>query len=71
MSSVCVHLSVTILSNCCLVNFVFRCVIGFRIEIASYYNDVSVTDVSENAVKFGIKFFSDFMIFSLLFSVGA
>ena len=71
MSSVCVHLSLTILSNYCLVNFVSGCATGFRIEITSYYNDVSVADVSENAVKFGTKVFSGFMIFSLLFSVGA
>ena len=31
---------------------------------------MSVADISENAVKFGIKVFSDFMIFSLLFSAG-
>ena len=51
-----------LLSNYCLVNFVFGCATGFRIEITSYYNDVSVADVSENAVKFGTKVFSDFMI---------
>ena len=63
MSSVCVHLSLTILSNYCLVDFVFGCAAGFRIEIASYYYDVSVADISENAVKFGIKVLSDFMSF--------
>ena len=63
MSSVCVHLSLTILSNYCLVNFVFGCATSFRIEIASYYSDVSVADVSGNAVKFGIKVLSNFMIF--------
>ena len=71
MSSVCVNLLLTILSNYCLVDFVFDFATGFRIEIASYYYDVSVADVSENAVKFGIKVFSDFMFFSLLFSVAA
>ena len=71
MSSACVHLSLSILSNYCLVNFDFTCATAFRIEIASYYYGVSVADVSDNAVKFGIKFFSDLMIFSLLFSVGA
>ena len=71
MSSVCVHLSLTILSNYCLVDFVFGCATGFRIEIASYYYDLSIADVYENAAKFSIKVFSNFMIFSLLFSVGA
>ena len=69
MNSVCVHLSLTMLSNYCLVNIAFGCATGFHIEIASYYYNVSVADVSENSVKFGIKVFSNFMIFSLLFSV--
>ena len=63
MSSVCVYSSFTIPSNYCLENFVSGYASGFCIEIASYYNDVFVADVSENAVKFGIKVFSDFMIF--------
>ena len=71
MSSVCVYLSLTILSNYCLVNFIFDCSTSFRIEIASYYYDVSVADVSENAVKFGIKVSLIPWFFSLLFSVGA
>ena len=57
------------LSNYCLVNIAFGCATGFHTEIASYYYNVSVADVSENSVKFGIKVFSNFMIFSLLFSV--
>ena len=66
MSSFCIHLSLTILSNPCLVNFAFGCATGFRIEITSYYYDVSVADVSENAAKFVIKVFSDFMIYRVL-----
>ena len=63
MSSVCVHLSRTILSNYCLLDFVFDCATGFHIEITSSYYEVSVANVPENAVKFGIKVFSAFMIF--------
>ena len=71
MSSVCVHLSLSILSNYCLVNFVFSCATAFRIEIARYDYGVSVVDVSDNAIKFGINFFLWFNDFLLLFSVGA